>query len=65
MDMSTCIRAHMFTRNHMPTRPAMFIPMSMDITAGLIVIAGGIEETTHIASIANTGEIETATDANK
>jgi len=62
MDMSTCIRAHTFTRNR-TMRPAMFIPTRMVITAGSIVIEGGIEETMHtaiIASIADT--IETTTD---
>jgi hypothetical protein len=61
MDMSTCIRAHMFTHNR-TTRPDMFIPTYMVITAGMIAIAGGVEETMHtaiIASIADTIEITT------
>jgi hypothetical protein len=64
MDMSTCIRAHMFTHNR-TTRPDMFIPTSMVITAGMIAIAGGIEgimRTANIGSIADT--IETTTDDN-
>jgi hypothetical protein len=58
MDTSTCIRAHMFTRNPTPTRPAMFIQTCMGITAGMIVIAAGIEGTTDTVNTKNIADTE-------
>ncbi len=64
MDTSTCIRAHTFTRNP-TTRLAMFIPTCMVTTAGMIVIADGIEGNMHTANIGNIADtIETTTDDN-
>jgi len=55
----------MFTRDRTPTRLGMFIPTRMAITAGMIVIADGIDGIMHTANIGSIADTtETTTDDN-